>query len=271
MASPFPGMDPYLESHWGDVHQSMMIYGRDALQAHLPSGLRARVEERVYVETPLGRARSIYPDIRVIEGGSRKRSRGRVNGAVGLAEPLIIALPDEPTTEGYIEIIDVGTGKRVVTVIEVLSPSNKIAGDGQIQYRSKQRELLEAKVSLVEIDLLRAGQWVMSIPKNRVPRRQRTTYQVIVRRGWKLPTAEIYRASLREPLPTIGVPLRPTDDDVPLHLQALVDMCYRNGGYDEDIDYRAEPDPPLAPNDARWSDRLLHAKGFRTPRKGRKN
>lgn len=37
MASPFPGMDPYLEQHWGDVHPSFITYARDQLQPHLAS------------------------------------------------------------------------------------------------------------------------------------------------------------------------------------------------------------------------------------------
>ncbi len=28
MPSPFPGMDPYLESHWRDVHHSLITYTR---------------------------------------------------------------------------------------------------------------------------------------------------------------------------------------------------------------------------------------------------
>ena len=270
MPSPFPGMDPYLEKHWGDVHHRLVTYACDSLQGHLPSDLLARVEERVYVESPVGRERTIFPDVRVITGGARKRRTPRLNGAVGVAEPLIIQLPDEPVTEGYIEIIDVGSGKRVVTVIEVLSLANKTPGEGRNLYGAKQRELLEAKVSLVEIDLLRAGPWAMSFPENCVPTSHRSTYQVVVRRGWKLPAAEIYRVPLREPLPIIGVPLRPTDADVPLNLQALIEMCYRNGGYDQDLDYWVEPEPPLAPRDARWLDRLLRAKGLRPRRRARK-
>jgi hypothetical protein len=50
--------------------------------------------------------------------------------------------------------------------------------------------------------------------------------------------------------------------DVPLDLQVLVDAAYENGGYD-DIDYRAEPDPPLDPADAAWAEELLRSKGLR--------
>jgi hypothetical protein len=55
--------------------------------------------------------------------------------------------------------------------------------------------------------------------------------------------------------------LRPTDPDVPLDLQALIDQCYRNGGYDEDIDYSVAPEPPLNAEDTRWADALLRQTG----------
>ena len=67
MPSPFPGMDPYLEAHWRDVHAALIIYSRDALQGVLPGALRARVEERVLLETPQGIGdHPLFPDVRVI-------------------------------------------------------------------------------------------------------------------------------------------------------------------------------------------------------------
>ncbi len=106
MPSPFPGMDSYLEAHWGDVHHRLITYACDQLQGGLPRDLRARVQARVFVESFPGSERSIYPDVRVIEGGARKRRPTQLNGALAMAEPLIILLPDEPITEGYIEIIE---------------------------------------------------------------------------------------------------------------------------------------------------------------------
>jgi hypothetical protein len=80
----------------------------------------------------------------------------------------------------------------------------------------------------------------------------------------------IYRVPLRERLPSIGVPLRSSDDDAPLDLQALLDQCYRNGGYDEDVDYQGDADPPLDPDDRRWADAVLRKQGIQRGRAGRK-
>jgi hypothetical protein len=73
---------------------------------------------------------------------------------------------------------------------------------------------------------------------------------------------EVYRVPLRERLSVVSIPFRPDDRDVSLDLEAVLEQCYRNGGYD-DIDYRGEPDPPLAGDDAAWVDALLREQGQR--------
>ena len=83
-----------------------------------------------------------------------------------------------------------------------------------------------------------------------------------IRRGWEACVIEIYRVPLREPLPVIAIPLRETDNDVPLALQPVLEQCYAGGRYD-DLDYTTEPDPPLEPPDAAWADALLREKGLR--------
>lgn len=170
-------------------------------------------------------------------------------------------------TQGYIEIIDIARGRRVVTVIEVLRRANKVAGPGQDLYQKKQRECKAGGVNLVEIDLLRAGSWVLSVAEDFVPASHRTTYRVCVFRAGARWLGEIYRAPLDERLPVIKIPLRASDEDVPLDLQALIDQCYRNGVYDEEIDYQAEPTPLLNDEDARWADTFLRKQGRRTETK----
>ena len=263
MASPFPGMDPYLEQYWRDVHARLIIYAADQLQTRLPGDLRARVEERVVVEPGQDVERSVYPDVRVVQRGRRGTPAEAVDPGLAVAEPLVLHVPDDPATETFIEIIDLGSGKRVVTVVEVRSLSNKLPGEGQDLYLCKRDELKRGGVSLVEIDLLRAGKPLLPVPAHRIPQSHRTPYRVWVRRGWQSTAVELYRVPLREPLPTIRIPLRETDRDVPLDLQALVDLCYRNGGYDDDLDYRRPPDPPLEGDDRAWADAQLRSQGRR--------
>jgi hypothetical protein len=262
-------MDPYLEQHWGDVHHSLITYARDRLQKMLPKDLRARVEERVFVESPQDGQRPIIPDVRVLERPRRKGKQIITAKAQAAAEPLIVLLHEE-VTQGYIEIRDASSGHRVVTVIEVLSPANKVPGEGQENYLQKQRELRDGRVSLVEMDLVRAGTRPLPVPLDNLPPSFRTPFHVWVRRGWELLKVDIYRVSLRERLPVIRIPLRQTDADVQLNLQALIEECYRNGDYEGDIDYQVDPYPPLAPDDARWTDRLLCKLGRRARRRSRR-
>lgn len=269
MASPFPGMDPYLERHWGDVHQSFIVYARDQLQPHLPKDLRARVEERVFVDSSWGRERPLVPDLRVIERRRKQTDASTPAGTLTAAEPLILQI-DEEITEGYIEIRDASSGHRVVTVLEVLSLANKVPGEGQRKYLQKQQELLQGEVSMVAIDLLRSGQRLLPIPLELLPPEYRTPYQVWVRRGWQLENVEIYRVPLQERLPVIRIPLRQTDKDVMLDLQAIIDQCYINGDYEPDLDYEANPVPRLAPAEARWTQALLIQQGRRHRRRPRK-
>jgi hypothetical protein len=260
MKSPFPGMDPYLEQHWGDVHHNLIAFAQGMLNEQLPPNLRARSQERIVVEVPEG-GRSYYPDIRIVEDGRSGGIATAVGGvAVVTAEPLVVQIY-EPETQAFLEIIEAGPERRVITVVEVVRPSNKYAGPGRVQYLQKQRDLYEGGVSLVEIDLLRAGPHILQLPWSRYPASHRTSYKVCVHRGG-MASAEIYRVPLRESLPAIRVPLRPDDADVRLDLQILIAQVYHHGRYD-DIDYTQPTEPPLEPDDDAWADELLRAAGRR--------
>src|SRR5579872_4789303 len=104
MKSPFPGMDPYLEQHWGDVHHSLIQYTRDALQPALPEDLRARVEERVFLETEPGLQRLIVPDVHIaqLQRATAPRGHSGESASVGVAEPLVFEVRVDPVTEGYL-------------------------------------------------------------------------------------------------------------------------------------------------------------------------
>jgi hypothetical protein len=111
----------------------------------------------------------VYPDVRVVERGHGPALAVAVQSDVAVEEPLVLRVASEPMTETFIQIIDVGSGKQVVTVLEVLSLANKAPGDSRNQYRQKRKELMAGGVSLVEIDLLRAGAWSMSLAQDFIP------------------------------------------------------------------------------------------------------
>jgi hypothetical protein len=255
-------MDPYLEQSWRDVHARLIIYSCDELQGQLPDDLYARVEERIVLESGETLHQARYPDVRVVEYPHGGLSSFSAAAGVAVAEPVRIHYAIEPVTETYIEIIDAGTGHHVVTVIEFLSLSNKFPGAPQEQYKRKQEELRQGKVSLVEIDLLRAGHRALSLPASNIPIELRTTYQVCVRRGWESDFCEIYPVPLQGRLPIMRIPLRQTDADARLDLQAVIDQAYRNGRY-HTINYRVAAEPPLEGPDADWAHQLLREAGKR--------
>src|SRR5471030_2582949 len=97
MPSPFPGMDPYLETHWRDIHAGIVIYTRDALQGVLPGSLRARVEESVLLETPQGMGdHPLFPDVRVVEYAAKRNTEASRASAVAVAEPMVVDADHEP-------------------------------------------------------------------------------------------------------------------------------------------------------------------------------
>lgn len=250
-------MDPYLERHWLDVHPRLIHNGCNALNKQLGSDLRARIGERLVVEHDLDPIRSIYPDVRVFahERGVGDRALAATAG-VAVAEPLVISAPSEEIRENFIQIIDVSSGGALVTVVEFLSPANKLTRDGSGKYKQKQREVLDAGINMVEIDLTRAGERQLLYPTVQLPLDYRTTYLACVRRGFGFERFEIYRMPLRERLPAIRIPLRERDPDIVLNIQALVNQAYEEGRYD-DIDYQQPCVPPLNDEDAKWAAELI--------------
>jgi hypothetical protein len=255
MQSPFPGMDPYLEMNWRDVHNSLCTYARDLLQPQLRPALLARIDERLMVETEIEESRSIYPEVSVVQKFPRSWIANTAS-ATGVAEPLRIEIPDDPAYDGYVQIIDPRNGYKVITVIEFLSISNKTLGKGADQYREKQQESIDARISIVEIDLLRAGPWVLKADEERVPAEARKPYRGCVRRAWENGVVDYYHFSIQKRLPKIRIPLRQGDSDAILDLQELIDRTYENGGYDS-IDYSIPPIPALDAETAAWAQELI--------------
>lgn len=207
-----------------------------------------------------------YPDVRVVEYATKRGLRTQPETGTALAEPLLVEAEAEPVTETFLEIIDRESGNHVVTVIEFLSPSYKSPGPNREQYLRKQREVCSSDANLIEIDLNRFGTHVLAFPLEHLKPQGRTAYMACVRRAVRRGKAEVYPMPLWDRLPLVNVPLRPDEADVPLNVQALVEQCYRNGGYEGTLNYAVAPDPPLFGADKEWADMRLLEMGLQ-PRK----
>lgn len=65
MASPFPGMDPYIErpAMWADFHDALVPFIRGALQPMLKPKYAAVGQDRLYV---IEAERPIFPDVSIV-------------------------------------------------------------------------------------------------------------------------------------------------------------------------------------------------------------
>jgi hypothetical protein len=258
MKNPFPGMNPWLEQFWRDVHARLLVYAADQLNGELPSDLTASVDERLVIDVEEEEPRTYLPDVSISE--SWENPVGPALGAGGVAveaaRPIIVDRGEIKLRR--LEIAD--ARGHLITVIEFLSPTNKSDLEHKLLWRRKRNENLAAGLSFVEIDLIRAGSWILPdhdgslrIPENRV------CHAVCATRAWRLWRLEFYLCPLAKKLPVIRIPLRPGEQDAALDLQALIDQCYEGGRYKRKIDYSQPPEPSLPPEDLVWAREVLAA------------
>ncbi len=258
MPTPFPGMDPYLESSdlWPDVHNSLITVLRDYLAPRVRPRYYVSIEQRTYRQEPSGLSFSGRPDVAVV------------------AEP-VVAYQAAPTTElppvsaitvelpvpdilreTYLDVKD--SGGEIITCLEILSPANKVPGRGRSMYEHKRRWVLESRTHLVEIDLLRGG-----LPMAMGGDGHGTHYRILVSREERRPRADLLPFSVRHPIPDFMLPLQRGDEDVTVPLNSLLHELYDRAGYDLRIAYRGDPEPPLEGEDVAWAGALLRGAGLR--------
>jgi len=264
MPSPFPGMDPYLEgpSSFPDLHDSLIAYLREALNAQLPQPYYAGINSRVWLERG---HRSIGPDVDVTYPRTSATLPDPGTSALAVAEitetePVVVHVPAEEARESFLEVYTTDDGERLVT-IEVLSPGNKSRGtQARKLYRRKQADVLKTAVHLVEIDLLRCGTHTTAVPLDEAHRQAgRFDYHVCVRRYDQPQEYVVYPIQLSQRLPTIAVPLLPEDDPMAIALQPLLDRSYDAGRYARRVPHDdSPPPPPLDDQHAAWVKNVLH-------------
>jgi len=261
MPSPFPGMDPYLEHprSWPNFHHRLIT----AIAIHLGPQLRPKyrvvVEEAMYqTGTPDSLLVGI-PDVAVQKSvRAREEDTVAVGSGVAIAQPIEVELPmPSIIRQGYLEIRDVATSE-VVTVLEVLSPTNKRPGEGRLTYAAKRQTILASAANFVEIDLLR--QWT---PLIEAPEALAAHYRILVSASAQRPRADLYAFKLPDPIPVFPLPLGVDDPEPRVDLKVLLDEIYDQSGYDLVIDYREDPVPALADKDDEWLAAHLKQQGLR--------
>ncbi|HSN77710.1 MAG TPA: DUF4058 family protein [Anaerolineae bacterium] len=276
MPSPFPGMDPYLEGEmWQEFHETLVGTIRGQILAQLPAKYVALLAKRYVVGEPLSGVlpglglnivdwppqRVIYPDVHVAALPAAKLREPGAGWDAGMAlmEPVVEVanpLPDQ-APQLSVEIRDLAQ-RRLVTLIEILSPANKHSR-GALEYHDRRIELLQTRTHLLEIDLLRGGARIALLAEPPA-----APYYVYLSRTERRPYTQIWPVDLRQRLPVVPVPLLHPDPDVVLDLQAAVDACFALVGYERLLDYADPlPPPPLGDEDAVWLDDCLRAASMR--------
>jgi hypothetical protein len=259
MRTPFPGMDPYLEHPglWPDVHNALIARLRDDLAPRLRPRYFVAIEQRTYLSEPEGLIFAGRPDAAVVshklhEPQAPYDSESLAEGAVMVELPL----PDE-IRETYLEVRSVGD-EQVITVLEILSPTNKRPGQGRQLYEHKRLLSLGTLTNLVEVDLLRDGE-----PMPMWGNGHGAHYRILVSRASRRPRGDLLPFTVRQAIPAFRLPLRRNDEEPLVELNALVHDLYQHAGYDLRLNYQAEAEPPLEGEDAAWADELLREAGLR--------
>ena len=250
MRCPFPGMDPYLEhpALWADVHNSLITAIRDVLSPILRPRYYVGLERRAYLLTPDDIVLVSRPDITVVQAHGPQPLSNLPLAEAGVME---VEMPTaEEISETYLEVHEVGTGK-LITLIEVLSPVNKLNEAGREQYERKRANVLLTRTNLVEIDLLRSGE---PMP---VDKKVQSDYRILVSRGSRRPKAQLYFYNLRQPIPSFHVPLLPGDAEPLLEVGKVLHELYDRAAFDLRLDYTRPAVPPLSEPDAAWAVDLI--------------
>jgi Protein of unknown function (DUF4058) len=256
MRPQFPGMDPWLElpTLWPDLHSRLITSIADELSPRLAPRYFVGVGTRTTVVAELDIDRIYQPDVTIHHAQRRSESGG--SGVAVLESPAVmpveVVIPvGEEVEETFIAIQEL-PGRKLVAVIEVLSPTNKKTADGRREYLKKRDDLIKSRVSLVEIDLLRGG---APMPIKSPP--PQTDYRILICRAGRAKSADLYVFSCRSPIPPITIPLLPGDAEPTLDLNKVLHALIERARYDLVIDYSQPPQPPLRPEDEPWAAEII--------------
>jgi len=260
MASPFLGMDPYLEqpAFWSPFHNRLMIAIANRISPQLRPQYYVEVETRSYMDTPESDLLIGIPDAVVLSSKtseSRKHSAAEASNVAVRTTPQTVTLPVPiEIKERYLEVREVGND-QVITAIEMLSPTNKKKGKGRDDYETKRAAVLSSASHFIEIDLLRSPS-----PFAILGAREIGEYYILVSRACHRPKAQFYPFTLRDVLPEFLLPLKEADEGIAVDLQSIFQEVCQQASYDLRIDYTCEAPPPsLSAENQSWVQELIKA------------
>ena len=248
--SPFPGMDPYLESPdlWPDVHSRLMNIFAEQLMPLLAPKYVAALETQLVIDQVSQNFSMAVPDVTITQTKIDNLADDHDTAVAIAPAPVRLRVPlSEPIRVTTLHIKRV-EDKKLVTVLELLSPINKRASKGRAKYLKKRNAFFQSEVHLIEIDLLRNWEkmpfWEGVIPES--------DYLMMVSRAHERPNCDVWLIQLRQSLPVLPVPLLQPDSDVPLDISQALRTAYERARYDLRINYNKPPIPSLKKADMVW-------------------
>lgn len=227
MASPLPGMDPYLEEDklWPLFQHHMISCLYQTMLPGLVDRYRARVGRRRYVTE----------------------------------QALFTSIIRDEHEEEFIEIRQRGDG-RLISLIEVVSPANKTTKEGRHCFLTKREECRKLRGNIVEIDLVLQGEPMLDYTREGLPE---WDYAVTVTRATQPERHEIYTSTIRKRLPRFRLPLASDDRDTVIDLQSTFSRCYDQGDFFSLVNYERDPATNVREEDKGWLGEYLEEKNLR--------
>ena len=247
--NPFPGMNPYLEHRhiWPGFHNRLIAVLAERLGPQLPARYRVELEQRVDIEAPAGPPPDLafmIPDALVTDEPPRPASQPvPAAGASAVATSPVedyairVRMPREVKVTWL--RIEAMPDQELVTIIEVLSPTNKDPGRERQRYERKREVIVGSGANLVEIDLLRRGE---PMPLETPP--PASDYRILVCKGWQRPSALLYPFSVQQPIPPFILPLLPEDDPLTVDLGSIINAMHHTARYGLVARYDEPPPEP---------------------------
>lgn len=251
MPSPFPGMNPFLESPdvWEMFHTHFIVEAHRRLAIAVQPHYEVQTESRLYIHEPSAEERRYFARADLSIAGQYHESPSATATIAPTSNSISTVM--ETTKIRYLTIRG-RANSNIVTVIELLSPTNKRRGSDREQFLSKRTELLASTSHYVEIDLLRVG------PRLPFDHEVVGNYYAAVSRVEQRPTIGMWTWSLAEPMPTIPIPLHGPDPDVFLDLKSILDTVYDSAKFSQRI-YSQTLEPELTTKEKSWIKDLIQA------------
>jgi len=254
MPSPFPGMNPYLEQKtvWRGFHDRLVTALSDAIAPQVSPHFIVEIEEYLFIHEPSAQERLRIGDSDVSLSRSRKPiSIHAASEPIGIIAPRRIRVSTDMEIERHLYVeVRTRDNREIVTVIEVLSPTNKLPSEDRDQYLRKRHAILHSNSHFVEIDLLRGGP---KMPDHDLPP---CDYGILVSTMDERPDGSFWPIMLRDRLPNIPIPLRSPIPNTHLDLQEILNGVYDRAFYKDRI-YFGLPEPPLGDADRAWAEEIV--------------